>query len=614
MRDLFRVIGPLLRYDLRRYLIGGLFWLPVRVLPLITGLVLKLIFDAISGGQRIDLPLTWWLCALFVAAELVRSLIMWLAWTYGVYWWDATATVLRANLLRSILTAPGAPAGRLPATSGATMARLRDDVANLVDFSDDFIALTGTLLFAIGALAVLAAIDWVIMVALVVPMIIVAILSTWANRTVTRLYAEAQERGARVVGFLGETFNSILAVRTGGAEASVGARLARLNRDRRRAEVRSRSASSLLDAATGASVELGIGLVLLLAAGALRSGELTVGDIVIFTTYVSWLTALPRTLGAMLLKAPRAAVATQRLGRLISPQESVEDLVRDTTVWYGATEAPDPPPAGRHPDPLRELEVRDLTVRQPGGRAVVQDVTFRIRRGSVTMITGAVGAGKTTVLRGLLGLIDLDGGSIRWNGRDVSEPGTFLVPPRVAYASQTPRLFSASIRENLRLGWADHDLDRALQLAALTEDVAAMPAGLATMIGPRGVRLSGGQLQRTAAARAILRRPDLLIVDDLSSALDVETEAQLWQRLTAEAALATDPITVLAVSHRRAALAQATDIVVLDQGRVVGQGPLDQLLSNCAELRRLWAEETDLEAGERGDGYTRLAAYPGRRP
>lgn len=599
MRDLFRVVGPLLRYDLRRYLIGGLLWLPVRVLPLVTGLVLKLIFDTISGGQRIDLPLTWWLCVIFVAAELVRSLIMWLAWSYGVYWWDAAATVLRANLLRSILTAPGSPAGRLPPTTGASVARTRNDAANLVDFSDEFINLAGTLLFAVCALGVLATIDWVIMVALVVPMIIVAILCTWATRIVGRLHAEAQERGAGVIGFLGETFNNILAVKTAGSEEAVQARLAHLNRGRRRAEVRSRLATGLLDAGTGASVELGIGLVLLLAAGSLRAGELTVGDIVLFTTYVSWLTALPRSLGALLLQAPQGVVATQRLGRLLSARESVEDLVRDTAVWYGTTPAPDPPPTPRHPDRLQRLEVRDLTIRHPEtGRVVVREVNLAINRGSITVLTGAIGSGKTTVLRGLLGLVDPDGGTVRWNGGDVPDPGTFLVPPRVAYASQTPRLFSTSIRENIQLGWGDERLAHALRLTALTGEVDEMAEGLETMIGPRGVRLSGGQLQRTAAARAIVRSPDLLVVDDLSSALDVETEALLWQRLTAETALATDPLTILAVSHRRAALAQATDIIVLDQGRVVGRGTLDQLLATCAELRRLWSEEADLEAGE----------------
>src|SRR5690606_34482433 len=137
--------------------------------------------------------------------------------------------------------------------------------------------------------------------------------------------------------------------------------------------------------------------------------------------------------------------------------------------------------------------------------------------------TGAVGAGKTTLLRALLGLEPLDSGVVLWNGRPVDA----LVPPRVAYAGQVPRLFSETLRDNVLQGLPDTHLERALKLAAFDDDIPAMPDGLGTMLGPRGVRLSGGQAQRVTAARALVRDPYLLVVDDLSSALDVETERRL---------------------------------------------------------------------------------------
>lgn len=191
------------------------------------------------------------------------------------------------------------------------------------------------------------------------------------------------------------------------------------------------------------------------------------------------------------------------------------------------------PPLSSQAPPLEELRAINLTYHYPGSDRGITDISFTLQRGSLTVITGSIGAGKTTLLRVLLGLLPLQSGSLYWNGELVKYPDRFFTPPRTAYTPQVPQLFSTSLRENLLLGLdrSDAEVSRAIAQTTLHQDLLQMPDGLDTQIGSKGMRLSGGQIQRVAVARMFLRQPDLLVIDDLSSALDIKTEQTLWKEL-----------------------------------------------------------------------------------
>jgi len=237
--------------------------------------------------------------------------------------------------------------------------------------------------------------------------------------------------------------------------------------------------------------------------------------------------------------------------------------------------------------PFTHLWASGLSYRYPNSGRGLDNVTLSLERGTLTVITGRVASGKTTLLRVLLGLLPRDAGQIQWNGEQIDDPGNFFTPPQCAYISQVPWLFSGTLRENILLGLEESSdaLMNAIHMAVFEQDLAGMPDGLNTIIGPKGVRLSGGQMQRVAATRMFVRQPQLLVMDDLSSALDVETEEQLWRRLSE-----LRDTTSLIVSHRRAAYRQADKIIVLKDGRVEAEGGLEDLLENSAEFRRLWEQ------------------------
>jgi ATP-binding cassette subfamily B protein len=550
--------------------VGTLAWILFHAMPFFVGLVLRAVFDAVSGNEPAGLN-AYSLIAILAGVEAARWSIFFGAWVSWLRVWEWMSALVRANMLSGALFDAGPASERLPRSAGEAVTRFRDDVEDLIWFVDIHLDVAGGIVFSILALSVMSEIDPLVTLVAILPLVAVLVgnrILTSRMRGLRRAYREAT---AVTTAYLGELFASTLSVKTAGAESRVVERLRHHNRTRNAAAIRDHVGTESLNAFNVATVEVAIGVMLLVAAPAMRRGEFTVGDLVLFTTYIDALSGLPRRIGRLLAYRRHASVAVERMQQLVGhdPERLAEHRPMDLAARDGVTPeplAPRAPVTDERTTPLRELAVDSLSVRYPSSGRGVREVDLRLDAGSVTVISGEVGSGKSTLVRALLGLIPHDGGVIRWNGDAVADPGAFLVPPRCAYVPQVPRLFSESLGQNVQLGmYAERGaVDAALRLAVLDDDVAEMPAGLHTILGPRGVRLSGGQLQRAAAARALLRDTDLLVVDDPSSALDVETEEKMWARLLER----TDRRTLLIVSNRREVMERADRVLVLADGTV----------------------------------------------
>jgi ATP-binding cassette, subfamily B, bacterial len=596
-----KLLWQLICYKPKLYIIDSFFWILIMGLPALPGLIIREFFNSLTNKAQFGLtPLD--LIVLLLVLNLGHIAFIFAGRITKTQHRFIVRSLLRHNLLDRLFKNPIAQPTvvnqetETTVSQGEIISYFRDDAEQIEDGVAWISEVSGQGIFAIFCLVVLLSINVQMTLFVFLPVVAMVILLQRAETRIKNYRKASRKATEKVTGILGEIFGSVQAIKVAGAENNVLDYFRHLNDKRRQAMIKDSLFNAILNSSFQNIVNLGTGIILLLASYLMQSsvGQLTVGDFALFVYNLSFVTNFVTSLGSFMALYQHTEVSFERMTSLLSGVSAYTLVAPNQLYLNDLNGRKKALPVVEQPLPnqsnsLQLLRLSNLTYIYPGTIRGMTDVSFDIQRGSLTVITGQIGSGKTTLLRVLLGLLPKQSGEIYWNGTIIEEPASFFIPPRSAYTPQIPQLFSYTLRENILLGLSrdDNDILTALNMAVFEQDLTTLNESLETLVGSKGVRLSGGQIQRVAAARMFIRQPELLVFDDLSSALDAETELALWSRIFVNSTKLKQnhwKPTCLVVSHRPSVLRRADQIIVMKEGRVQAQGKFDQIFTTHEQV------------------------------
>ena len=512
------------------------------------------IADLQAGGAP------WALTGALVVSILVAPQLLASAIRRYPRWWVAVMLRVRAAVLqgqtdqrRLHRTPPGEAVAR--AMDADRFARYAD---RWVDFSNGLLIALVTSLIAQSLLA-----GGILLLVMVVS----ALASSLGRRVAGRSAAASSAARARFGRSLVSALESVRTVKLAAATPAVHRHLREVDDGRVEAQVREHRVQAMLDGVPIVMVQCGV----VAAWAVFVGGGWGLATALLVANAVSGFDWFGRVAGAVVTEAP-GTKAWMRATSELAGGGDLMDLPEGLDLVHGTS----PAPAPVEREPLRALRLRGFTAVHDDGTLGVEDVDLDVEAGQLVLLLGQVGSGKSSLLAALAGLIGSTG-DLHWNGRALDDPQVQLRPGRVAHVAQVPRVLSGTFRGNVALDHPDRSVEPAVAAARLGSDVAEA-GGVDALVGHRGVRLSGGQVQRLALARALACDAELLLADDVSSALDAATEIELWESLRERGA------TVVGATSKAAALARADQVVVLAEGRAVDAGPWDELSARWSHL------------------------------
>ncbi|MBO9521031.1 MAG: ABC transporter ATP-binding protein [Nocardioidaceae bacterium] len=513
----------------------------------VTGLLWGRVVEELEDGGS-----PTWLTAAVVVSMLAAPVVLANAFYRYPRWW--VEVMLRARM--AVLHGQTSQRRLVRTPPGEVVARSMD-ADRLARYADRWVDFVNGLIIA-GITAILAG-TWMAGAVLLVVMVASALASTLGRPIAGRSAAASSAARARFGRALVSALDSARTVKLAAAIPEVHAHLRHVDSGRVAAAVKEHRVQAFLDGVPMVMVQGGV-----VASWAIYFWDgWSLAIALLVANAVAGFDWFGRVAGMVVTEAPGTRAWQKETSRFAGGTDLM-DLPPGVDLVSG--EAPEPQPVRRVP--LERLELAGFSAIHDDGTIGVSGIDLAVEAGELVLLVGQVGSGKSSLLSALAGLIE-HAGELRWNGRDVTDPQDFLRPAQVAHVAQVPRVLSGSFSDNVLLGHR-RAFDAPVAAARLGRDIEEA-GGKDALVGHRGVRLSGGQVQRLALARALATDAELLLADDVSSALDAATEIELW------AALRERRTTVIGATAKRAALAQADRVVVLVDGGVVAVGPWSEI-------------------------------------
>lgn len=532
-----------------------------------TPLLFRLIIDELIPQGRFG-ELTW-IGLILVLVVALRGLFAYLEQYLTVVIEETLVADVENALVHHLMTLP--PAFFQEREVGYLMARVRSDPSVAKAFFLGALAVLNNAVFLGMGAGLLFWLDWKLAVVAAAVLPALAFASRSLNRRLQVLSQEIQEGDALVSKELGEGLASVLTTKLLGLAGWVEGKIAQAIGRLKGANVRTNTMGAMAGGVLTFIVAVGPVLLLCLGAWRIMRGDLSLGTVIAFVSFIGYLYGPTQSIITTNLGLQRARVAAQRILEILD-------------------EAPEP--SGDAPPAVRSgrVEVDGVSFTYPNGTVALRDVSLRVEPGTWAALVGQTGSGKSTLLSLLVRLYKPSPGTIRIDGQDLQEVDLASLRKQALLVTQDVFLFSTTIRENLRCGdpmISEEEVLTVTRALGTHEFIAGLPSGYETLIGERGVKLSGGQKQLLALARAALRKPKILLLDEATSAMDSETETVVWQALPK----LLPGSTLIVAAHRLATVQSADRVFVLKDGWVVEAGTHADLTRRCGEYRAIFEEQ-----------------------